>query len=104
MRTMTHRGMTRRAFGVGVGTAGLLAAATPFCIARAQGGPLKVGVILPRSGYLAGIGQDCQRGVDVAGPILKDLGYPDFEIANGDTESNVDTARARAEALISDGA
>jgi branched-chain amino acid transport system substrate-binding protein len=76
----------------------------PFGIARAQGGPLKVGVILPRSGYLAGIGQDCQRGVDVAGPILKDLGYPDLQIVNADTESNVDTARARAEALIAGGA
>src|SRR5947207_2355311 len=104
MSTRTPRGMTRRAFAAGAGTAGLLAATTPFGIARAQGGPLKVGVILPRSGYLAGIGQDCQRGVDVAGPILRDLGYPDLEIVNGDTESNVDTARSRAEALISGGA
>ena len=61
--------MTRRAFAAGAGTAGLLSVTTPFGIARAQGGPLKVGVILPRSGYLAGIGQDCQRGVDIAGPI-----------------------------------
>ena len=71
---------------------------------RAQGGPLKVGVLLPRSGFQAGIGQDCQRGVDVAPAILKSLGLPDLAIINGDTESNVDTARARAEKLIGDGA
>jgi branched-chain amino acid transport system substrate-binding protein len=96
--------MTRRTFAAGVGALGLVAGTAPFSIARAAGGPLKVGVILPRSGYLAGIGQDCQRGVDVAGAILKDLGYPDLEIMNGDTESSVDTARSRAEQLIGGGA
>ncbi len=96
--------MTRRTFAAGAGALGLIAGTAPFSIARAAGGPLKVGVILPRSGYMAGIGQDCQRGVDIAGPILKDLGYPELEIMSGDTESSVDTARSRAEKLISDGA
>ena len=96
--------ITRRTFAAGAGALGLVAGTAPFSIVRAAGGPLKVGVILPRSGYMAGIGQDCQRGVDIAGPILKDLGYPDLEIMNGDTESSVDTARSRAEKLISDGA
>ncbi len=96
--------ITRRTFTAGIGAAGLLAGTASFNIARAQSSPLKVGVILPRSGYLAGIGQDCQRGVDVAGPILKGLGLPDLEIMNGDTESSVDTARSRAEKLINDGA
>ena len=96
--------MTRRTFAAGVGAFGLVAGSAPFSIVRAAGGPLKVGVILPRSGYMAGIGQDCQRGVDIAGPILKDLGYPDLEIMNADTESSVDTARSRAEKLIADGA
>src|SRR3984957_8058050 len=73
-------------------------------ILRAQSGPLKVGVLLPRSGYEAGIGQDCQRGVDIAAGILKSLGLPELSIMNGDTESNVDTAREHAEKLISDGA
>jgi branched-chain amino acid transport system substrate-binding protein len=73
-------------------------------ILRAQGGALKVGVLLPRSGFEAGIGQDCQRGVDIAPAILKSLGLPDLMIINADTESNVDTARARAEKLIGDGA
>ena len=87
--------------------AGAAATAVAFAapaIGRAQGGSLKVGVLLPRSGYEAGIGQDCQRGVDIAPAILKSLGLPDLAIMNGDTESNVDTARARAEKLIGDGA
>src|SRR6478609_7827954 len=83
------------------GSAALLFAPT---MARAQGGALKVGVLLPRSGLQAGIGQDCQRGVDIAPAILKSLGLPDLAIMNADTESNVDTARARAEKLIGDGA
>src|SRR5579862_2856437 len=64
-------------------------------IGRAQGGPLKVGVLLPRSGFEAGIGQDCQRGVAIAPAIFKSMGLPDLAIMDGDTESNVDTARAR---------
>jgi len=43
---------------------------------RAQGAALKVGVLLPRSGFQAGIGQDCQRGVDISAGILKELGLP----------------------------
>jgi branched-chain amino acid transport system substrate-binding protein len=87
------------------GTAAALAAsiAAPAAL-RAQAAPLKVGVLLPRSGFEAGIGQDCQRGVDVAPGILKSLGLPELTIMDGDTESNVDTARARAEKLINDGA
>jgi branched-chain amino acid transport system substrate-binding protein len=87
--------------------AGSMATAATFAapaILRAQGNALKVGVLLPRSGFEAGIGQDCQRGVDIAPAILKSLGLPDLMIINADTESNVDTARARAEKLISDGA
>ena len=88
--------VTRRTFAAGAGAAAFVAGAAPFNIVRAQGGPLKVGVILPRSGYEAGIGQDCQRGVDIAPAIFKSLGLPELTIINGDTESNVDTARARA--------
>jgi len=95
--------LSRRAF-TAAAAAGLVAGTAPFNIVRAQGAALKVGVILPRSGYLAGIGQDCQRGVDIAGGILKDLGLPALQIINGDTESSVDVARSRAEKLIADGA
>jgi branched-chain amino acid transport system substrate-binding protein len=102
--------MTRRRFmaGVSAGVAGSLAAAQPLQIVRAQGAfvgaPLKVGALLPRSGVQAGIGQDCQRGVDIAPGILKDLGLPELAIMNADTETNVEVARARAERLIGEGA
>jgi branched-chain amino acid transport system substrate-binding protein len=96
-------GLTRRSFALGVGTAGVLAA-SPLQIVRAQGGALKVGVLLPRSGAQASIGQDCQRGVDIALPIFKELGLPELTIINADTETSVEVARARAEKLITDGA
>ena len=61
-------------------------------------------MLLPRSGAQAGIGQDCQRGVDITAGILKDLGLPSLQIMNADTETNVEVARARAEKLIAEGA
>jgi branched-chain amino acid transport system substrate-binding protein len=42
--------------------------------------------------------------VEIAGPILKANGFPDLQIMSADTETSVDTARARAEKLIADGA
>ena len=68
-------GVTRRSFAAGAGAAGLLAGTAPFNIVRAQGGPLKVGVLLPRSGVQAGIGQDCKRGADIAPALFKQIGY-----------------------------
>jgi branched-chain amino acid transport system substrate-binding protein len=100
----TVTAVTRRTFAAGVGAAGLTAASGPFNILRAQGAALKVGVLLPRSGVQAGIGQDCQRGVEIASGILKDLGLPSLQIMNGDTESNPQTARSQAEKLINEGA
>jgi branched-chain amino acid transport system substrate-binding protein len=102
--TSAPRGVTRRSFAAGAGAAGLLAGTAPFGILHAQSGPLKVGVLLPRSGAQAGIGQDCQRGVEIAPAIFKELGLPELAIMNADTETNVEVARARAEKLISDGA
>ena len=96
---MKRRQFTQAAAGLAAATA-----LSPFGIVRAQSRTLKVGVLLPRSGVQAGIGQDCHRGVEVATGILKQLGYPGLEIMNGDTESNVDVARSRAERLISEGA
>ncbi len=86
------------------GTAAAAAVLAAPSLLRAEQAPLKVGVLLPRSGFEAGIGQDCQRGVDVAPAILKSLSLPALTIMDADTESNVDTARARAEKLINDGA
>src|SRR3954462_1324661 len=86
------------------GAAAVTTALAAPAIVRAQGGTLKVGVLLPRSGAQAGIGQDCFRGVELANPIFKGLGLPELEIMNADTETNVEVARARAEKLIADGA
>jgi branched-chain amino acid transport system substrate-binding protein len=87
--------------------AGATGLAAPGMV-RAQGAgdhpPLKVGVLLPRSGFEASIGQDCQRGVDIVPGILKSLNLPELAVMNADTESNVDVARERAEKLINDGA
>ncbi len=95
--------VTRRSFSAGIGAAGLLAGTAPFNIVRAAG-PLKVGLLLPRSGVQAGIGQDCWRGAELTNAILKGLGLPELEIMSGDTETKVDVARSRAEQLISQGA
>ena len=73
-------------------------------LVRGQGAALKVGVLLPRSGAQAGIGQDCFRGVELANPIFKSIGLPELEIMSADTETNVEVARSRAEKLIADGA
>jgi branched-chain amino acid transport system substrate-binding protein len=83
------------------------AALAPFGfpgIVRAQAQKLKVGVILPRSGYLGFIGQSCQKGADLAPGVIKEMLGVDIELMNADFESNVDTARTRAERLIQEGA
>jgi branched-chain amino acid transport system substrate-binding protein len=100
----TSARVTRRTFTAGLGAAGFIAGTAPFNILRAQGAALKVGSLLPRSGFQAGIGQDCQRGVDITNGLLKELGYRELQIMNADTESNVDNARAQAEKLINEGA
>jgi len=70
----------------------------------AQQQKLKVGVLLPRSGFMGQIGQSCQRGADLAPGVIKQLLGVDVELMNADTETNIDTARTRAERLIQDGA
>ncbi|HEX9397724.1 MAG TPA: ABC transporter substrate-binding protein [Burkholderiales bacterium] len=73
-------------------------------LVKAQSPKLKVGVILPRSGYLGFIGQSCQKGADLAPGVIRDMLGVDIELMNADFESNVDTARTRAERLIQEGA
>jgi branched-chain amino acid transport system substrate-binding protein len=60
--------------------------------------------LLPKSGFQGLIGQSCQKGADVAPAILKERLGVDVELLNADTETNVDTARTRAERLIEEGA
>jgi len=80
------------------------AALAPFHIVRAQSAKLKVGVLLPKSGLQGLIGQSCQKGADLAPTIIKEMLGVDIELMNADTETNVDTARTRAERLIQEGA
>ncbi len=72
-------------------------------IVRAQPAVLKVGLLLPRSGYLAQAGQSCHRGALVAPRVLADFGMR-IEIIDVDFESNVDMARTQAERVINAGA
>jgi branched-chain amino acid transport system substrate-binding protein len=94
--------MNRRVFLSG--TSAAIVSATSLDRAVAQGAALKVGVIHPTSGYLAQIGQACNRGAQAALPVLKEMGYPALEIILGDTESSPDIARAAAERVINGGA
>lgn len=98
--------MKRREFNkaLAAGTALSAASLTFPAIVRAQSQRLKVGVILPRSGYLGFIGQSCQKGADLAPGVIKEMLGVDIELMNADFESNVDTARTRAERLIQEGA
>lgn len=96
--------MDRRNFNKSLAAAGVATALYPFGIARAESRKLKVGVLLPRSSFQAQIGQSCQKGADLAPAVIKQLLGVDIELMNADTESNVNTARARAERLIDEGA
>ncbi len=94
--------MERRQFNKGLAAAALAAMAPGYV--RAQSQKLRIGVILPRSGYLSFIGQSCQKGADLAPGVIKEMLGVDIELMNADFESNVDTARTRAERLIQEGA
>jgi branched-chain amino acid transport system substrate-binding protein len=95
--------LNRRQFNKILLTAGATALA-PFNIVRAQSNKLKVGVLLPKSGLQGLIGQSCQKGADLAPLVIKERLGVDIELLNADTETNVDTARTRAEKLIQEGA
>ncbi len=96
--------MQRRKFNKGLAAAGARAAFSPVGLGGAPAPKLRVGVILPRSGYLSFIGQSCQKGADLAPGVIKEMLGVDIELMNADFESNVDTARTRAERLIQEGA
>jgi branched-chain amino acid transport system substrate-binding protein len=94
--------ISRRRFNLALAGAAASTAAPAYV--RAQGSRLKVGVLLPRSGVQGFIGQSCQKGADLAPAVLKSMYGVDIELMNADTETNVDTARTRAERLIQEGA
>ncbi|HME59932.1 MAG TPA: ABC transporter substrate-binding protein, partial [Candidatus Binatia bacterium] len=95
--------MNRRQFNRSIVCAGA-AAFAPSHTVSAQSSKLKVGVLLPKSGLQGLIGQTCQKGADLAPAVIRDLLGIDIELMNADTETNVDTARTRAERLIQEGA
>src|ERR1051325_451057 len=96
------KGVSRRTFHAAL-AAGLASWALPFGIVRAQAKKLKIGVLLPRSGYMGLIGQSCQKGAELAPGVIRDLLGVDLELMSAEFESNVDTARTRAERLIQEG-
>ncbi|MBU6503573.1 MAG: ABC transporter substrate-binding protein [Burkholderiales bacterium] len=96
--------MKRRDFDKALAAATAVGALAPFQVARAQSKKLRVGVLLPLSGYEGFIGQSCKKGSDLAPGVIKELTGVDIELMNADTESNVQTARSRAERLIDEGA
>ncbi|WP_215908770.1 ABC transporter substrate-binding protein [Phreatobacter stygius] len=88
---------TRRTVLAGAGA--VLAAPA---VVKAQAQTLKIGVLLPRSGFFAQAGQSMHRGALAAPAVLADLGYK-VELVHIDTESNADVARTQAERAINDG-
>src|SRR5437763_15133820 len=93
--------LTRRRLLAGAAAA-TTALAAPS-IVRAQAQALKIGVLLPRSGYLAPAGQGCHRGAVIAPKVLADYGHA-VELIHVDFESNPDIARTQAERVINEGA
>src|SRR5687767_4999668 len=96
--------MRRRRFSQAAAALAAATALSPIRLARAQAQKLRVGVLLPRSGFQSFIGHSCQKGADLAPGVIKEMLGVDIELMNADFESNVDTARTRAERLIQEGA
>jgi branched-chain amino acid transport system substrate-binding protein len=97
-----HNQNRRRIVTAGAGAAALAAAGFPALV-RAQGAPLKVGVILPLSGVLSFPGQQTRRGAELAVKMLADDGVK-LDVTYVDTESKPENGRVAAERLMRDGA
>jgi branched-chain amino acid transport system substrate-binding protein len=94
--------ISRRA--VLAGTSAAIVSAGSLSRAFAALPPLKVGIVHPTSGFLALIGQTCNRGAAIAPALLESWGYPKLDIMYGDSESNPDISRAAGNRLIDAGA
>jgi branched-chain amino acid transport system substrate-binding protein len=90
----------RRDFGIGALATGAVLAAP--AIVRAQAKVLRIGSLLPQSGFEAQSGQTCQLGIDLGKTVVKEMGYS-FEVIDADTESKPEVARTQAERLIREG-
>ncbi|HRP27556.1 MAG TPA: ABC transporter substrate-binding protein [Burkholderiaceae bacterium] len=96
--------LTRREFNQMAAASAVAGTLAAPALVRAQPKTLKVGVLLPRSGTQAFIGQSCQLGADISPGLIREMYGVDLELMNADTETNVEVARSRAEKLINDGA
>ncbi len=96
--------VTRREFNQMAAASAVVGTLGAPALVRAQPKALKVGVLLPRSGVQAFVGQSCQLGADIAPALIREMYGVEIELMNADTETNVEVARARAEKLINDGA
>jgi branched-chain amino acid transport system substrate-binding protein len=97
-------GIGRRSFAIGAAAATTALAMGRFAPRAHAAEPLKVAVVLPRSGFEAFLGQYSQPGADLAAQMLPGLGYPPVQLMNVDTESSVSACRAAAARAIDDGA
>lgn len=95
--------ISRRGFTLGSAALGTAIVAPAYIKTVGAAAPLKIGCLSPVSGFFAREGQGCQRGFEVAAPMLADMGMP-VELMFADTESKTDKARTAAEKLIADGA
>lgn len=95
--------MHRRAFARCLLGAPLAAAAGP-AIVRAAPPKLRIGLILPRSGPLAAMGQSCQRGAELAPELLRERFGVDVELMSADSASDPVRASALAARLADEGA
>jgi branched-chain amino acid transport system substrate-binding protein len=100
MRNIRRTALSRR--HVLAGAAATTAVLAAPGVVRSQANTLKIGVLLPRSGYLAPAGQGCYRGAVIAPKVLANYGHR-VELVHVDTESSADIARTQAERVINDG-
>ena len=104
MHPPPHPSSSRRRVLQAAGASAALAGLGFPAIVRGQS-PLNVGVLLPVSGFQAQVGQSFKLGADFAPAVLAEMGYKaPIKLLHADTETNIDTARSRAEKLINDGA
>lgn len=96
--------MKRRDFDKALAATAALGVLSTPALVRAQPKKLRVGMLLPLSGYEGPIGQSCKKGSDLAPGVIKEMTGVDLDIVTADFESNVQTSRARAERLIDEGA
>jgi len=64
---------------------------------------LRIGVLLPRSGYLRAAGDACFQGAELARQLLPHLGYAPFELVAGDTGEDAGSAVRAARELLQQG-